>query len=83
MIIAIKAWTLTESEWRTVLRSYVSCRDATRVTCTCRRGGHEIPVGSERVAFAIRRDDGSLLKKGYVCRQHVEEASGRRTLQCA
>jgi hypothetical protein len=73
MIISVKEWALTESEWRTVLRSYVSCRDMSRVGCTCRRDGHEISVGSERVAFAIRWDDGSLLKKGYCCRACVED----------
>jgi hypothetical protein len=72
MIVHTKSWTLTESEFAFVMMSYISCRAQSRLTSTCRRTGHEIPAGSDRVAFAIRTPDGVKTKAGFVCRQCIE-----------
>lgn len=74
MIVTAKPWTLDPDEWQRVLMNYVSLREPSRLVSTCRRTGHEIPAGRERVAFAIRRHDGSMIKHGFVCRDCIEGA---------
>jgi hypothetical protein len=73
MLVTTKPWVLDPQEWARVMSNYVSLRGASRLVSTCRRTGHEIPAGSARVAFALRRSDGFKIKSGFVCRQHIEE----------
>jgi hypothetical protein len=74
MIITNKPWRLSDAEFNTVMTSYVSCRDVSRLASICRRCGYEIPAGGKRAAFCLRTSDGRKLKSGYCHRACLEVA---------
>jgi hypothetical protein len=77
-MLEIKPWILSDEQFRTILRSFVTDRSRVHPICTCRAPrclNRTIERDQPRAAWAIRTADGERIMRGYCHRDCLRVTS--------